>query len=278
MKKVGLFIIYFAFVICSVNAQVLLGLPYEEEHVKRDAPMPYQFLREADVMWSKTIWRRIELTEKLNHILYFPVKPKADWMSLIDVLLHGIHKGGLTPYDESGDDEFGIILTEDEVHARMGAKSVTTTVEILEGWEEKTIAEPYKSWEVKAYLVKELWFFDKQRSVLEVRIIGICPILQYYRPDDVDQETPLYKKTFWIYYQEARDLLASKAAYNPENDLKSVTFDDIFQKRFFSSYIFKESTPYNRLLQEYTTGLDLLLEAESIKETIFNFEQDLWEY
>ncbi len=278
MKKIGFLAVFLIAAVMAAEAQVLLGLPYEEEHVKRDAPMPYQYLREADVMWSKTIWRRIELTEKLNHILYFPVKKKANWMSLIDVFLYGIHKGGLTPYDESGDDEFGIILTEEEVHTRMGAKSVVSMIETPDGMSEVTIDEPYKSWEVKAYLVKELWFFDKQRSVLEVRIIGICPILQYYRPDDVDQETPLYKKTFWIYYPEARDILASQAAYNPENDLKSITFDDIFQKRFFSSYIYKESTPYNRLLQEYTTGLDLLLEAESIKETIFNFEQDLWEY
>jgi len=280
MKKISVLVITLICITLSSFSQgpVLLGLPYEEEHVKTDEPMPYQFLREADVMWSKTIWRRIELTEKMNHILYFPIVPKSGWMSLIDLLLYGIHKGGLTPYDEVSPDEFAVILTEEEVHTRMGAKSSVSMVETLEGWKEVTIDEPYHSEKVKAYLVKELWFFDKQRSVLEVRIIGICPILQYYREDDVDEEEPLYKKTFWIYYPEAREILASQASYTANNDLKSITFDDVFQKRFFSSYIYQESTPYSRNLMEYTTGLDLLLEAESIKETIFNFEQDLWEY
>jgi len=279
MKKISLIVIILATITLSSFAQpVLLGLPYEEEHARSDEPMPYQYLREADVMWSKTIWRRIELTEQINHVLYFPKAPISGWMSLIDLLLYGIHKGGLTPYDESGGDEFSLILTEDEVHTRMGAKSTVSMVETLEGFKEVAIDVPYQSDKVKAYLVKELWFFDKQRSVLEVRIIGICPILQYYREDDADEEDPLFKKTFWIYYPEAREILAKQAIYNPKNDLKSLTFDDVFQKRFFSSYIYQESSPYTRSLADYTTGLDLLLEAESIKETIFNFEQDLWEY
>jgi len=281
MKKSILIILLLVGVSVSSFSQggaVLLGLPYEEIHASSDEPMPYQYLREADVMWSKTIWRKIELKEKMNHILYLPVSPVGKRMSLIDCLLYGIHKGGLTPYDESGPDEFGIIMTEDEVHKKMGAKSTTSMVETLEGWSEVTIDEPYKSENIKSYLLKELWFFDKQRSVLEVRIIGICPILETFREEDVDREDPQMKKTFWVYYPEARELLAAQSIYNPYNDIKSLTYDDILQKRYFSSYVFKESTPYDRPLLEYTTGLETLLEAESIKEDIFNFEQDLWEY
>jgi len=281
MKRAILIILLLASIKVSSFAQggaILLGLPYEEIHASNDEPMPYQYLREADVMWSKTIWRKIELKEKMNHILYLPVSQIGDRMSLIDCLLYGIHKGGLTPYDESGSDEFGVIMTEDEVHKKMGAKSTTSMVETLEGWSEVTIDEPYKSENVKSYLLKELWFFDKQRSVLEVRIIGICPILETFREEDVDREDPQMKKTFWVYYPEARELLAAQPVYNPYNDIKSLTFEDVFQKRFFSSYVFEESSPYDRPLLEYTTGLETLLEAESIKEDIFNFEQDLWEY
>ncbi len=281
MKKTILIVLFFIGISLSSFAQggaVLLGLPYEEIHASNDEPMPYQFLREADVMWSVTIWRRIELTEKMNHMLYLPTSKIGDRMSLIDLLLYGIHKGGLTPYAESGSDEFGVIMTEEEVHAKMGAKTVTTMVETLEGWSEITINEPYKSENIKSYMLKELWYFDKQRSVLEVRIIGICPILEYYREDDVNMEEPLYKLTFWVYYPEARELLASQPVYNPYNDIKNITFDDIFQKRYFSSWIFQESNPYDRVLTDYTSGLETLLEAEEIKEQIFSFEQDLWEY
>ena len=55
-------------------------------------------------------------------------------------------------------------------------------------------------------------------------------------------------------------------------------YDDIFWKRMFSSTIVKESSVYDRRVDEFMVGLDALLEAERIKEEIFNIEHDLWEY
>ena len=264
----------------KTTAQVLLGLPYEKIHTQNRRPMPYQYVREADVMWSKIIWRTIVLTERANQHLYFPTAPQDGRMSLIDVLLEGIHTQGLTAYKENGDDEFGSIVTEKEVHEALGAGTQTMDVETMEGGTEtKTIEVPYNSSDIKSYMLKELWFFDKQRSVLEVRIIGICPIRIYYKDDDQDQERPQSKKTFWIYYPEARKILSNAECYNLKNDAGRLNYEDIFEKRFFSSYIFAESNVYNnRLINEYTVGEESLLEADRIKEQIFNFEQDLWEY
>lgn len=262
------------------TAQVLLGLPYEKNHTQNRRPVPYQYVREADVMWSKIIWRKIVLTEKANQHLYYPTVPQDGRMSLIDVLLEGIHTQGLTAYGQTGDDEFGTIVTEKEVHEALGARTDQMEVETMEGGTEtKTVEIAYNSSEIKSYLVKELWFFDKQRSVLEVRIIGICPIRVYYKDDDVDQERPVQKKTFWIYYPEARKILSNAECFNFKNDAARLNYEDIFEKRYFSSYIFAESNVYNnRLISEYTVGQESLLEADRIKEQIFNFEQDLWEY
>ncbi|MBQ2098835.1 MAG: gliding motility protein GldN, partial [Bacteroidales bacterium] len=156
----------------------------------------------------------------------------------------------------------------------------TMEVENLDGSiDTKIIDNRYQSSEIKSYLMKELWFFDKQRSVMEVRIIGICPIRVYYRPEDEDQEKPLQKKTFWVYYPEARKILSNAECFNSKNDAARLNFEDIMQKRYFSSYIFAESNVYdNRLISEYAQGQECLLEADRIKEQIFNFEQDLWEY
>ncbi len=264
----------------KTTAQVLLGLPYEKIHTQNRRPMPYQYVREADVMWSKIIWRTIVLTERANQHLYFPTAPQDGRMSLIDVLLEGIHTQGLTAYKENDDDEFGSIVTEKEVHEALGAGVQTMDVETMEGGTESRIIEvPYNSSDIKSYMLKELWFFDKQRSVLEVRIIGICPIRFYYKGDDTDQERPQQKKTFWIYYPEARKILSNAECYNLKNDAGRLNYEDIFEKRFFSSYIFAESNVYdNRLINDYTVGEESLLEADRIKEQIFNFEQDLWEY
>ncbi|MBN2663444.1 MAG: gliding motility protein GldN [Bacteroidales bacterium] len=256
-------------------------LPYREVHIANDVPMPYQYVREADVMWSRIIWRRIELSEKMNHVLALPATPTRGTKSLIDIILDGVHTQGLTAYRVRASDagnEFDVIMTEDEIHVEMGAGQDVQVVETIEGFDTVSVDIPYNSSSISSYLVKELWFFDKQRSVMDVRIIGFCPIRKYYRADDIDQTSPLYKKVFWIYYPEARPLLARSQIYSPYTDVTNISFDDVFQKRFFSSYIFMESNPYQRAILEYETGLEVLLESDRIKNEIFNFEQDLWEY
>lgn len=257
-------------------------LPYLEVHMSKDKPMPYQFVREADVMWSRVIWRRVELTEKMNHILALPETPTRGTMSLIDVVLDAIHNKGLVVYQAKASDagiEFNNIITEEQVYKEMGARTEFQPVERAEGgYDTIAVNIPYNSANITSYIVKELWFFDKQRSLLDVRIIGFCPILRYYRPEDELQLDPLYKKVFWVNYIEARPMLAQSPVYSVNTDLKNISFDDIFQKRFFSSYIYMESNPYQRAIQQYETGLEVLLEADRIKNEIFNFEQDLWEY
>jgi gliding motility associated protien GldN len=284
MKKI-LFLMAAAAILQCVDAvetkaQVLLGLPYEKIHTINRKPVPYQYVRESDVMWSKIIWRRIELSERANHHLYFPTEPQDGRMSFIDVLLEGIHTQGLTAYQESGGDEFGTIMTEKEVHEKMGSNQKILEVEDLNGnVETQVVNNKYNSSDVKAYLLKELWYFDKQRSVMEVRIIGICPIRISYRDDDEDHLRPVPIQTFWVYYPEARKILSNAECFNNKNDAARLNFEDIMQKRYFSSYIYAESNVYdNRTIPMYAQGQECLLEADRIKEQIFNFEQDLWEY
>jgi len=282
MKKVLFLTAVVAFLQCfeaqKTQAQVLLGLPYEKIHTANRKPVPYQFVREADVMWSKIIWRQIELSERANQHLYFPTTPTDGRLSLIDVLLEGIHTQGLTAYDESGGDEFATILTEQQIHKNLGAAvNIETVIDENDNVVEKSVETPYMSSEVTRYRLKELWFFDKQRSVLECRIIGLCAIRVYHKEPDDPEERQM--RVFWIYYPEARKLLANAECFNPKNDAARLSFEDIFQKRYFQSFIVAESNMYdNRLISEYAQGQECLLEAENIKEQIFNFEQDLWEY
>ncbi len=265
------------------NNGVLSGGSYTKIHVPNRKPIPYQYVREADVMWSKTIWRKLDLREKMNHTLYFPEVPIMDRMSLIDLLMWGIKNNKLTAYNPTADpfNEFKAPIMYKEIEERFGAKEETKTVEDVETGEvkEQKVKVDYNSKEVKEYLMKEIWFFDRQRSVMEVRIIGICPIRYFYKPEDVEMEDIQKRMLFWISFAQARDIFANHEVYNPYNDAEFKTFDDVFMKRFFSSYIVQESNTYNnRSIEEYTVGIESLLEAERIKGNIMNFELDLWEY
>lgn len=255
---------------------------YKKEHIASRKPVPYQFLREADVMWSKTVWRNIDLREKMNLPLFYPTTKIQGRMSLIDLLLYGIDHEGLRAFTTNNNDyEFKQPMTRDEINERFDAKPKTQMITDPETgeWKEVVIPAEIRSWEVKEYILKELWFFDKQRSVMEVRIIGICPVRIYFKEEDVEQLEPKKMRLFWVYFPEARSIFANHEVFNQYNDADKMTFDDLFAKRFFSSYVIKESNTYeNRWISDYSSGIESLLEADRIKQEMFNFEHDLWEY
>jgi len=83
---------------------------------------------------------------------------------------------------------------------------------------------------------------------------------------------------FWISYPDSRDVFVQSYVYNEFNSAARLTYDEVFWKRLFDSYIYKESNVYDRRISQYATGIDALLEAERIKTEMFQFEEDLWEY
>jgi gliding motility associated protien GldN len=131
---------------------------------------------------------------------------------------------------------------------------------------------------VVAFEIKEEWYFDKQISQMKVRIIGIAPLIYAEDQDGNIREENFRIPLCWIYYPDIRPLLANTVAFNRWNNNQQITFDDVFEARFFSSYIIKESNVYDRHIVEYKQGLSALLEAEKIKDQITNFEHDMWEY
>ncbi len=125
--------------------------------------------------------------------------------------------------------------------------------------------------EVKQYMIKEEWYFDKGTSTLNVRIIGICPIREFVREGDTSGEVQR-QKLFWVYYPEARPLLATNVVLNPYNSAQQMSFDDLFIKRMFHSYIVAEENVYNnRLINSYLTGKDAMLESKRIEDRDIQF-------
>ena len=252
---------------------------YERNTIATRAPLPYHHIREADMVWSKVIWRIIDLRQKMNHPLYFPTVEGMDerW-SLMRLMWHGIEKESITAYD-GDDDDFKIPTTIDRIKTAWGANDVSTQVMDENGnMVDTTIKGTYRFEEIQQLLIKERWYFDKQHSVMRVRILGICPIRMSYRtPGD---PTSLEKaKLFWIYYPDFRDLFAKNEAFTSNNDAQRVSFDDIFTQRRFNSHIFQESNVYNnRRIEIYAPGMAALWESERIKNFLFEVEHDLWEF
>lgn len=281
VKKILLLAVLFNLTVqaqfCKPLGGEVLGMSYIQSY--RDLKsIPYPYLREADVMWSKRAWRVIDMREKINHPLFFPVDPipsRVSFMQMVmDALTCGESKFDLTGFDVL-DDEFTMRLTRAEVIGKSFSKEEITFEDEFGEIKTELVDNPFDFFAVKRLRIKEDWYFDRQRSALNVRVIGVCPVQEVF--DEMGEfkgERPM----FWLYFPELRVPMSKTAVFNTQNESRYITYDQWFAKRIFSSYIYKESNVFDRKIDTYKQGLDLLLESKKIEHEIFTLEQDLWEY
>lgn len=288
MKKLFV-ILAFIVVGLSLGTKVSAQSFYEDESTAQDGiydengtgvrePMPNTYIREADVMWKKTIWREIDFRQKMNQGFYFPTTPHKNLKNLYTVLKEALMDptSGVIAYkDETITGELVDPTTWEEIE-----KNITSEQQVDDVDEEgnvigtKTTKSEMSSAEVLRCQIKEEWFFDKQRSEMQVRIIAICPI-RVYEKDGV----LVSQRLFWIPYDtNLRKVLVNAPYFSRANSAARHSYDDVFMRRIFDSYIIREDNLFDRSIKEYTKGADALRESQRINQSIIDFEQNLWEY
>jgi gliding motility associated protien GldN len=251
----------------------------ENSHFKQ--PIPYTSLRESDVQWSKRVWRNIDLREKINHPFYYPVEATVNRTSFIQLLLASIFTE-----DQSRkiiafeDEEFRKPLDLVKFKSKMVIQGDSVEKELVnangESYFVKEAGMIDSTWIYENFTsidLKEDWFFDKQKSVMESRILGLGINAMEKGKEELGART-----LFWVYFPQCRNALASTEVYNTKNDAERRTFDDIFWKRQFNSRITKESNVFDRSVELYAKGIDALLENERIKYDLFKYEHDFWQF
>lgn len=273
----------------TVQKQPIDG-PYEQKDVKDSQIIPYTNIKEGDVLFRQRIWRVIDLREKANFHLYYPLTPEADYMSLFDLLKQEIEAERIVAYKA----ELGPNQLDDKFRFPLKNKDLKRVFLLYEGevetdergqalkdekGQEIRDDKPLTTEDIVYYKIKEDWVFDSKRSVMEARIIGIAPMKPLFDPMD-KKKIIGYAEVFWVYFPDIRAILAKNSALNAKNTSQKRSFDEIFTKRIFTSLIVKTdyNNPYNREISEYRKGIDAVLEAEKIEMRLFNLEHDLWEY
>jgi len=273
-----------------------LNNAWKKINTPNSTSIPYVYLRDEDMMWAKRTWREVLLTEKFNLPLYYPLVPVRDRKSFAQVIIDAITKGYVLSKGENKSDTLYLTAytTEDflQIYNRKmfieqftGVDSQTVDID-GDGVDDTTIITPkvFKTEDIKKIRLTEVWYFDKERSVLEVRTIGICLLKDKYKWQGIIKEYIGAEEICWIYYPEARSLFSQAECYNEKNDAARLSFDDIFWKRLFNGYIIKVENVYDRPISSmgqdvgYLKGLDALIEGEKVKDLIVEFEHNLWEY
>lgn len=247
-------------------------LPWLQEVTGQRIALEHEYVREADVFWKKEIWRVIDTREKMNLPFTYPKNP------LINILIDAV-KSGEVPVFGANDDDFKSPIDPNDALAMTG--STADTVYVPDAMNPDVliptvITKDFNYENVKQYRVKEIWYFNKQTSTMQVRILGIAPIMDDFSEEGVKRGV---KALFWIFMPSLRNVLVKTEAFNPFPEGIRLTWDDIFTQRLFSSTVYKEDNVRDERVRDiWEDPIDQLYESERIKEKIFNFEHDLWEY
>jgi gliding motility associated protien GldN len=250
-----------------------------------DKPLAYGYVHDRDVMMGKTTWEIIDLDERINFPMYYPIDTAnigKERRSLYDVLTKAMVDGKLT--EVYSDSYFNTKKTLKDIQASL--TRIDTTDPGREQFNAGIAIDPQyivrtdlTAQDVSDYKIKGYWYFDKRQSELKYRMLGICPIV----PDvyTVGKDEQDYIEIFWVYFPAARDILHDAKAFNDRNSAMPITFDHLLNSRRFNGVIYKEENVYgDREIAEYMkeNSQMQLLESERVKDKIRDFEQDMWNY
>jgi gliding motility associated protien GldN len=258
-----------------------------------DKPLVYGYVHDRDVLMGKTTWEIVDLDEKINFPLYFPIDTAnigKERRSLFDVLLKGIKAGKITE-----------VYADSYFNTKKSFKDMTTSFTYVDttdaGKEEiNTYPKEYKSGkkvldpqyinskelgaiDINAYKIKGYWYFDKRQSELKYRLLGICPMAPEAKQIGEDNQDII--ELFWVYFPSVRNILHDAKAFNDRNSAMPIDFDHLLNSRRFNGVIYQEENVYgDRAIADYMkeNSQMQLLESERVKDKIRDFEQDMWNY
>jgi gliding motility associated protien GldN len=245
---------------------------------------------------GKRTWEIIDLDERINFPLYFPVDgdviSSVDRKPLYTVLISAIKEGKITDVFDSS--YFTTKKTLKDIESSLfkidtsdvGREQMNEDIEAYRRGTKK-ISEEYirkteiQAYDVDAYKVAGYWYFDKRQGELKYRLLGICPVVPdvYTMGDESTQKE--YIELFWVYFPSSREVLHAAKAFNDRNSAMGFTFDHLLNARRFNGVIYQEENVYgDRLIKDYMkeNAQMQLLESERVKEKIRDFEQDMWNY
>lgn len=258
------------------------GVDYSTREVKDRTPLPYEHLRVDDAVYRQRVWREIDTREKLNHPFNYSADEDNGNQRFISILMQAIQDSAVTVFS-SIDDRFTTPMSKAEVAKAFGGDEIDVPIynELGEQTGVKKMRPEVNLDSFYKFRIKEEVIFDKESSRLFWRILGIAPVKNIITTMGVYVGE---SELFWVYYPDMRNIFSKYDVYNPKNFGGRMSWEELFEGRMFYGRIIKSSldNPKDMRIKEMKglteNGILQLLEGENVKEKIFNYEQNLWEY
>lgn len=242
---------------------------YQANNMEDAVPFAYPEVNKKNIRFYKRVWRDIDLKDEKNNVLAIPGN------SLIEVVMKAIEKGKLSLYSPD-DDSFKGRLSAQEGMSRF-ADSVLVPIFDGEGnqIDSKMALNEFDPARVTKFRIKEDIFFDKQRSRLETRIIGVAPLMNITTSAELAESvgaTP----AFWLYFPQLRYSLIQVDISDPDKGLYDMTMDDFFVQNKFASAIVRESSPGMLQNLKETENGGQQLDGKKVEEKLDAYKKKLW--
>lgn len=265
------------------------------------------FHRADDVVWSRTVYRIIDMRFKQNYQLYYPFSSEEPtYRSLFFVMLKAIENGmpiygkvqnDIKPYFNQSplapEDIPNLLKIDADVQNAVKtdstANDIAKSAYMLLNYDSITKKMSFNNYTYDKFvrnqlkfMIQEVVFFDKHYSRLYSKILAIAPLhsgLVTY-DEDMKLKAALWSQIlFWVPFDSFRPYMAQQYIMPNKNDTKRITFDDFFTEKRYTSYIVGASNIYDRMIPDYaTTREEIEREQQLIENELLNFELDLWEY
>ena len=232
-----------------------------------------------DVVWTREIYRTLDLTKEGNGALYYPVEPLGDRMNLFSLIFKLLATKKVPAYEYTLDgiehlttdkevkfrdvlDRFGIYYEQKKLKNRKDSVLMIDNSDV-------------PSAEVKSYFIKEIWYFDQRTSTYGSLIAALCPVLS--RSEDFSDNS-VKLPMFWINYQELAPYLSGAMIMASDlNNVANRSIDDFFVSRQYKGDIYKTTNLQNRPLAEYCkTDSAMIKEQKRIEAELTSFEKTLY--
>jgi gliding motility associated protien GldN len=222
-----------------------------------------QVLQESEVMWSKRVWRIVDMRESSNKMLLNPRINKE--INLMNFVRNSVFLNYMNAYSA---DDFKQKLNTQQIK-----KAFTKYDSSNVGGKLRVDSSALNMNTIKRFLIKEDYYFNKRNSTMQVKILGLAPLV-----DEFDS-SGIYlgeKQLFWLYYPSIRCCLNQRRV-RLNND-SVVYLESFFSKRLFTSEVYFVSVIQHENLPKKRKRENNKLEMNYRRDKIRNGENDYWEH